>query len=91
MMHLGVNLYILRLYPYHNERDITSNLDENRQASLEEELLNLIANQTALATALNDAEAAGMAKTRFLAADILLPSKPVDKASLKNAIAAACH
>jgi hypothetical protein len=39
-----------------------------------------------LATALNDAEAAGMAKTRFLAAGILLPSKPVD-----NAIAAACH
>jgi hypothetical protein len=48
MMHLGINLYILKLYPYHNERDITSNLDENRQASLEEELLNLIANQVRL-------------------------------------------
>jgi hypothetical protein len=66
-------------------------LAENKQASLEEELLNLIANQTALETALNDAEAASMAKTRFLAAGILLLSKPVDKASLKNAVAAACH
>jgi hypothetical protein len=69
-------------------------LAENKQASLEEELLNLIANQVRLSPYNYWAYGPGadcMAKTRFLAAGILLPSKPVDKASLKNAIAAACH